>query len=221
MPGAADGHFFFAATLVERAKQAGKSVSSIFLQYDLAPAGRYPRQLAQAVELLRYCTIMLHKSPSQIMLLGDSSGGNLILGILSHLMHPHPDIEPLRVPTPLKAAMASSPVCVLNTTNPLFLSQEAQDPASASTIRNWMTTYLGSRQPDEWNEPLRNRPDWWSSLHEVVQEVLIAVAEVEMMAGDTIACAEKIKVQPCQFDSPSLLTDYSKSFVGSQLSYPR
>jgi acetyl esterase/lipase len=195
MPGATDGHFKFVATLLERAKKAGKSVSSLFLQYDLAPGGQYPRQLTQAVELVRYCVETLHKSPSKITLLGDSSGGNLIIGILSHLMHPHPEIEPLQLPEPLKAAMASSPVCLLNTENPLFVSQEAQDPASAATIKTWISNYLGSRETDAWNEPLRNNASWWSSLDNVVDELFIAVAAVEMMAGDTLACAEKMKVR--------------------------
>jgi acetyl esterase/lipase len=195
MPGATDGHFKFVATLLERAKKAGKSVSSLFLQYDLAPGGQYPRQLTQAVETLRYCVETLPKSPSQIMLLGDSSGANLIIGILSHLMHPHPEIKPLPLSIPLKAAMASSPVCILTTDNPLFVSQEAQDPASAGTIKTWMSDYLGSRKPDAWNEPLQNSASWWSSLDKVVKEVLITVAEVEMMAGDTLACTEKMKVR--------------------------
>lgn len=194
MPGG-DGHFKFVSTLVERAQKAGRSVSALVLQYDLAPGGQYPRQLTQAVELLRYCVETLAKSPSQIMLMGDSSGGNLIIGILSHLMHPHPDIEPLRLAAPLQAAMASSPVCVLTTDSPLFASQEAQDPASAATIRTWMSNYLGSRKPDAWNTPLHNNASWWSSLDKVVEEVLIAVAAVEMMAGDTLACAEKMKVR--------------------------
>lgn len=194
---AADGHFIFASSLISQATASGKSVAVLFLQYELAPGGQYPRQLTQAVELLRYATTKLGKSPEQIMLVGDSAGANMILGVLSHLMHPHPSIKPLKIAKPLRAALICSPVTVLNAKSGGFRTQEAQDPASAATISQWMSNYLGPNKPDAWNEPLSNDPKWWSGLDRVVEEMLIAVASVEMMAEDTRACATKIQVSTC------------------------
>jgi len=190
---ASDGHFVFLTSLLTKAGAAGKSVAVLVLQYDLAPGGRYPRQLIQAVELLRHTTTTLGKSPSHIMLMGDSAGGNLIFGVLSHLMHPHPSIQPLKLAEPLRGALLSSPVCALNTDNPKFRTQEVQDPASAGTIRVWLKNLLGSSKPDAWNEPLNADVSWWKDLPKVVDKVLVTVASKEMMAGDTCECADKIR----------------------------
>ena len=77
----------------------------------------------QALELLRYAVDELHFAPERISLMGDSSGGNLIFTVLSHLMRTHPDlvksgIEPLKLSGPLKAAVACSPVTVLEHEQP-------------------------------------------------------------------------------------------------------
>lgn len=194
-----DGHLSFAASFVSKAQSSGKSVAVLLLQYDLAPGRRYPRQLQQAVELLRYTTTVLKKAPQQIMLAGDSAGGNMALGVLSHLMSPHPSIDSLKLSGPLAGALISSPVTVLNTRNPGFRTREAQDPAAADTIRTWLKNLLGPNSPDAWNQPLTNDASWWSGLSSVVKEVLMTVASVEMMAEDTIALATKIKVSVLQY----------------------
>lgn len=166
----------------------------LFLQYDLAPGARYPRQLEQAVELLRYATTTLRRAPENITLMGDSAGGNLVLGVLSHLMHPHPEIQALEGKGRVKGAVSCSPVTVMDAENERFRTHESQDPASAATIRVWLANYLGSSRTDSWNEPLNVDARWWSRLDDVVGGVLVTVASNEMMAADTIACAEKIKV---------------------------
>ena len=148
----ASGHFDMVHSLMTKASQSGKSVSVILLQYELAPTATYPRQYEQANELLRYVTTDLAKFPDKIMLVGDSSGGNMILGILSHLMHPHPSLRPLKLSGPLKGALLSSPVTVLNTKNEKFRQQESQDPAPAAVIDVWMKNFLGKNKPDKWNE---------------------------------------------------------------------
>jgi len=194
---ASSGHFAFLTSLLTKAAAAGKSVAVLVLQYDLAPGGQYPRQITQAVELLRHTTTTLGKSPSQVMLMGDSAGGNLIFGVLAHLMHPHPSIQPLKLAKPLRGALLSSPVCVLNTDNPRFRTHEVQDPASAETIRVWLKNLLGSAKPDAWNEPLNADVSWWNDLPNVIDEMLVTVASNEMMANDTRECAEKIGVSVC------------------------
>jgi acetyl esterase/lipase len=101
------GHFEFAAAILRKAETKGKSLSFAFLQYDLAPKTKYPSQMSQCVELLRYTLNTLAKEPSKVMLAGDSAGGNLVMGVISHLLHPHPDIDPIELTSPLKAAIVS------------------------------------------------------------------------------------------------------------------
>ena len=189
MPGSS-GHFSFVSGLVSTATASGKSLAVLVLQYDLAPTNQYPHQLTQCVELLRYAVTDLHKSPSQIVLGGDSAGGNMVFGTLSHLLHPHPAIEPLKLSTTIRAGFAGSPVASFNTD----FANELQDPAPASTIKVWLENYLGCSATDRWNDPSKTDVAWWSGVDKVVKEILITIAANEMMAADTQAFAAKLEV---------------------------
>ena len=189
MPGSA-GHFSLVSGFVSAATAAGKSLAILVLQYDLAPAHRYPHQLTQCVELLRYVVTDLQKSPDQVIIGGDSAGGNMVFGIFSHLLHPHPAIRPLKLSAPIRAAFAASPVASFNTE----FSNELQDPAPVSTIKVWMRNYLGPGAADRWNEPVKTDVAWWNGMDKVVKEVLITIADNEMMAADTKRFAATLKV---------------------------
>ena len=189
MPGSS-GHFSFASALVSTAAASGKSLAVLVLQYDLAPTKRYPHQLTQCVELLRYAVTDLHKSPSQIVLGGDSAGGNMVFGVLSHLLHPHPAIEPLKLSTTIRAGFAASPIGSFDTD----FASDRQDPAPASTIKVWLENYLGRSVTDRWNDPSKTDVAWWSGVDKVVKGILITVAANEMMAADTQAFAAKLEV---------------------------
>lgn len=64
----------------------------------LIPFAYFPTQLKQAVQALRHL-LGSNILPSNILLAGDSSGGLLLFQLLSHLLHPHPLIEPISIPT--------------------------------------------------------------------------------------------------------------------------
>lgn len=193
MPGT-DAHFILLAGLVSSATKAGKSVAALALQYDLAPSKHYPHQLIQCIELLRYAMIDLRKTPAQIMLGGDSSGGNLIFGVLSHVLHPHPSIAPVKLSEPLRGVILCSPVVCFNFDTARFRDSQIFEPAPASTLKVWVANYLWGGERDKWNEPLQAEVEWWNGLNDVVREMLITVAANEAMADDQLAMAAKIKV---------------------------
>ncbi|KAL1633126.1 hypothetical protein SLS58_011217 [Diplodia intermedia] len=66
-------------------------IAALVLHYDVAPFAAYPRQLGQAAQLLNHVLRNLRVAPRNIILGGDSAGGNLTLALLSHILHPHPD----------------------------------------------------------------------------------------------------------------------------------
>ncbi|MCJ1437904.1 hypothetical protein MMC27_007291 [Xylographa pallens] len=216
MPGSS-GHFSFASALISTAAASGKSLAVLVLQYDLAPTKRYPHQLTQCVELLRYVMTDLHKSPSQIVLGGDSAGGNMVLGTLSHLLHPHPAIEPVKLSTPIRAAFAVSPIASFDTN----YATDLQDPAPASTIKVWLANYLGNSATDRWNDPSKTDVAWWRGVENVVKQILITVAAHEMMAADTQAFAAKLKGA---FDKFTLFTAqndfHAEPTIGIDLGFP-
>ena len=94
--GASLMHFdFFYRHIVQPFNENGHDVAFFFVGYSLTPVASYPTQLIQAAEALRYIIHGTKRPASSVMLGGDSAGGNLCLGLLLHLSHPHPDIEPI------------------------------------------------------------------------------------------------------------------------------
>lgn len=45
----------------------------------------------------------------KIVIAGDSAGGNLTLGLISHLLHPHPDVPKVELSGPLATTILISP----------------------------------------------------------------------------------------------------------------
>ncbi|KAF1846953.1 alpha/beta hydrolase fold domain-containing protein [Cucurbitaria berberidis CBS 394.84] len=176
-------------------KSLGPDVSALLLAYDLAPEHKYPTQLRQAVELLRYLVETEGRSPSDIILGGDSAGANLILGLLSHLAHPHPDIPPLSLPSKLHAALLISPWAALTNTNtPAFVTNAQRDMFDSRTLNRWSTAFLGSDSPfagDFYNEPILAAPEWWEPVADVVEEVLIWAGDNEVLKDGIEAFASK------------------------------
>ncbi|KAK3902687.1 Alpha/Beta hydrolase protein [Staphylotrichum tortipilum] len=81
----------------------------VILEYALAPEHPYPTQLVQCVATVRH---LLEKScllPSDLILAGDSAGGQLVGAVLAHLVHPSPYAPPLKVDGQFRAALLVSP----------------------------------------------------------------------------------------------------------------
>ncbi|KAK9482652.1 Alpha/Beta hydrolase protein [Lipomyces starkeyi] len=189
---ASEAHFTLLSQLISCAAQSERSLAVLVLQYDLAPAEHYPRQITQCVELLRYAITDLKKSPGQILLGGDSAGGTMVFSVLSHILHPHPSITPIKLSTPLQAAFVSSPVVRFGFTAERFHLNEIFEPAPVSTLKEWIANYLGTSGKDRWNEPGQNDVEWWKGLTNVVKGMLITMGTDEVMADDVQAMASKI-----------------------------
>ncbi|ORY15269.1 alpha/beta hydrolase fold domain-containing protein [Clohesyomyces aquaticus] len=154
----------------------GTDTAVVLLAYDLAPESKYPTQLKQAVELLRYLIETQGRSPSDITLGGDSAGGNLTLGVISHLSHPHPDIQALNLPSKLHAAILISPWCSFNIHTPAYKTNAEKDIFDGRALHRWSSAFLGSDSPfagDFYSEPALAPPSWWEPTADVIEEVLV------------------------------------------------
>ena len=173
----------------------GPDVSALLLAYDLAPEHPYPTQLTQAVELLRHLVETEGRDPADMILGGDSAGGNLALGLLSHLVHPHPQIQPLRLPGRIGAAMLISPWASLTQTHtPAFTENRERDMFDARTLTRWSTAFLGSTSAfagDYYSEPVLASAEWWAPVADVVGEVLIWAGDNEILKDGIVAFAQK------------------------------
>lgn len=175
------GYFRFYHNVVKQATKAGKSLAVFSLTYTLAPQASYPTQLRQAVECLRYIlNASPHRSPSDICLAGDSAGGNLLFGVLSHISHPHPEIEPLELQSvKLAGAIALSPWVYLETD---FNSQQIDatgDLITDSVAKVWAPAYLGGRQRDNYTDLMLAPEDWCKDFQ--VEKILVLAGGNEIL----------------------------------------
>ncbi|KAF1971008.1 alpha/beta-hydrolase [Bimuria novae-zelandiae CBS 107.79] len=170
------GHFQYLVDMKDMLNAQGSDTAVLVLAYGLAPENKYPTQLTQAVECLRY---LLHKTdriPSDISIGGDSAGGNLAIGLLSHLAHPHPEIPALHLPTKLHAALLLSPWCSFNTHTRTYETNAEKDCFDGRTLERWSSAFLGSDSPfagDFYSEPVTAPAYWWEGTASVIEEVLI------------------------------------------------
>ncbi|KAL8964555.1 MAG: hypothetical protein Q9197_006881, partial [Variospora fuerteventurae] len=169
------------------------SSSICVLSYSLAPGAQYLFQLHQAVLLLKYLVDDQGKEPKKMILCGDSAGGNLILGLLSHLLNPHPSLPPLALREPLLGAALISPWGVFSTSAPSFTRNEEHDSVNGAILRKWSTYFTGGAPADNYNQPFLAPGSWWSQLNGVVQELLITAGTDEVLLDGIAEFAKTIE----------------------------
>lgn len=168
-----EGHFQW---LYNMRKELAKShsVSAIMLGYTTAPEGQYPTQLKQAAELLQYVMEKEGKRPSDIFLGGDSAGGNLAAGLLSHILHPHPQVPAkISLNEPLAGAVLISPWLNFRTADETITSNAKTDIVGGSVGSRWSKAFLGDSPKDNYNQPCIADASWFSGLESVVKDILI------------------------------------------------
>lgn len=169
-----------------------ESVAVIMLSYTLTPEARYPRQLQQGVELLRYLTTNLGKDPSDIVLAGDSASGNLALAVLSHISHPHEAVPALELSRPLRGVLLLSPWVSPNTMSSSFTTNKLKDTLVALVLDRWIDAFMGSAPPDNYNQPYRAPAEWWKDLR--AEEILVVAGAHEVLVDSIRDLGRRIEV---------------------------
>lgn len=165
------GYFNFFARIIEDMRKAGKSICVFSLTYTLAPHATYPTQLRQAVECLRHVLEKPTHAPRNVFIGGDSAGGNLVGGVLSHIAHPHPQISPLSIDENLGGAIMVAPWTMLETDFPEEDIYAGGDLITQAVAKPWASTYLGSAKRDYYTDLSLAPSDWYHDFK--VNSVLI------------------------------------------------
>jgi acetyl esterase/lipase len=177
-------------------KEAGDDLAGTVLSYSLAPGKPYPQQLKQAIALMSHLINEAGKKPESIILVGDSAGANLILGVISHLLHPHPDasIPSLHLDTPLKGAVLVSPWVNFNPVAASYTTNGKKDFVNQHILAKWGRYYMGTAPTDAYNQPGTVTGKWWQGIDTMVRDVVITAGENEVMIDDTRTFSETLKV---------------------------
>jgi acetyl esterase/lipase len=194
-------HYTYLFDLITLLNKTGASVSALVLAYTLAPEAAFPTQLAQASTLITYLVEKENRSPSNLILAGDSAGGNLLLSLFSHILHPHlnPDVPHVELKEPFRAALLLSPWVSFATDHPSYKTNAESDLLDAKPLNMWARGFLGSTQRqniimgDSYSEPLLAEPSWWNGASNVVKEVMIWGGGGEVFIDGIQAFASKFE----------------------------
>lgn len=180
--GAAHMPFIMRCAAACRAKQV------VILEYALAPEHPYPAQLVQSVVTLRYLLEEMQLRPENLVLAGDSAGGQLVGALFAHLVQPSPYVSPLQVDGQFRAALFVSPFVGLPTTDgSSYESNDGRDYLNRQQVDGFMTAAWKGRQDEIWANlsGAGTSDEVWSKVFAgdsrgLVRKVLVTVGTAEI-----------------------------------------
>ena len=170
---------------------AARASRLIFLEYTLAPESVYPGQLVQATRALDFLLNEQHLRPSQIILGGDSAGGNLVLALLAHLHDPAPGVPRVsgfsETKEQFKGVFLFSPWVTTSLAAASFRENALRDYLNETAAR----MFLGFSKPRQevWADILRAKEDFWDTLP--VKKMVMTVGEFEVFRDDVAMMAKR------------------------------
>ncbi|KAK2790182.1 hypothetical protein FQN52_005677 [Onygenales sp. PD_12] len=187
------GYFQFFTKLINHMDKKGKPLAVFFPTYTLTPHAVYPTQIRQAVECVRYILETTGREPGNVFLGGDSAGGNLAGAVLSHIAHPHSEIDKLSVSQNLGGAVLMSPWTHMAAERPEGHVVDSQgDIVTEFVDTPWRAAYMGGNSKRDYYTDLSLAPaDWYSSF--TVNSVLILGGGNEILLPVIQDFAEKFQ----------------------------
>ncbi|GLI72018.1 hypothetical protein PoHVEF18_000185 [Penicillium ochrochloron] len=199
-------HFDFWLDLLQVVNENGHDIAVFFPRYTLTPHEVYPTQLRQAIGALRYILTDAGRAPSNVIVGGDSAGGNLAMAVLLHLSHPHPDIDPITLSGPLAGVFGYAPWINFSHDWPSFKENAYRDVITDQALGRWSNAYLDGKQGDSWSEPDRAPAEWWSDAK--TERILLLAGGDEILLGPIESFAKKVK---SAFPNTTFVIGYDES----------
>lgn len=174
-------------------------VGIVVMSYNLIPPGKFPSQLREAKSGLEHL-FKFGVQPENILLAGDSAGGNLILQILSHMLHPLASVEHINFPPSevhsrrFRGAFLSSPwVSPSGDIGMGPARNDNTDLIGAKTYRLWGAIPLKDVPEADlaFMEPSKAPKTWFSGIEKLVEHILITSGEAECIAESHVKFHEE------------------------------
>lgn len=116
-----------------------------------------------------------------------------MLGIISHISHPHPQIPPLHLSAPFKGILLLTPwVSFASSVTSSGERCKNRDIIPLEIARRWSNAFLGAQKGDEYNEPLTAKAAWWEGSK--AEEILLVASADECLTDDIAKMGEILKV---------------------------
>ncbi|KAJ6554582.1 Alpha/Beta hydrolase protein [Mycena capillaripes] len=169
-------------------------VGVALLNYSLAPDASFPTPLKQAAAALEFL-LAAGVKPQNLQLAGDSAGGNLILQVLSQILHPRAGVPEIHLPAPFRGAYLISPWTNLSGDSKSHVENEGRDFLSRSVLADWGAMILaGVPETDRaFGEAVRAPEGWFKGADALVERVLITAGGAELLRDDIVAVGDALK----------------------------
>lgn len=165
----------------------------------LSDRAAFPTQLQQVVDAFQYL-FKIGYEPSNIILVGDSAGGNLIFQTLLHILNPSSAVDQLLPPPGKKLAgvLAVSPWFGLTNANKTgsWAENKDADIVSGDGLKGMANVYLEGISPHSYpylDTAMCTPATWFDGIDAVVDKILITAGEKECCRDDIIKVGKQIK----------------------------
>ncbi|KAJ7160970.1 Alpha/Beta hydrolase protein [Mycena filopes] len=187
---------FWRYVQLELEKQ-GIEVGLVLLSYSLSPTAGFPTPLKQARLALNFL-LDAGVNPQNLQLVGDSAGANLLLQLLSHMLHPRPDVPALRLPAPLRlrGVLLISPWTNLAADSASHAENDGRDFLGKAGLAACGAQILADVPEGDdrvYVEAVRAPEGWFSGVDALVERVLITAGGAELMRDDIVVVGEALK----------------------------
>lgn len=189
---ATSAYLDFYPNIAKALSDQGITTAWLNITYTLTPDATYPTQFREAVEALRYVVEDVGRSPRDIILVGDSAGGNLCLALLSQIAHPSPEAPKLAITEPLKALVCLSPWVSFRHNWPSMEENEYKDIDSKDVTDRWARGYLNGQPTNYYVEPCDAPETWWDGAR--VEQTLVLAGGDEMLLDPIRSWVAKFSV---------------------------
>lgn len=172
------------------------------LEYGLAPGLQYPGQLYQAACALNLLLGKLDCQLGDIVIGGDSAGGNLVLALIAHMKQPHslvPAVRSLAGDSKLRGAVLISPWVSQTDTATSYAENSARDYLT----REAMTFFTRQWAPKDefWADLFKAPTEFWKDIP--VKKALVTVGGFEVFRDDV---QEMAKLMGARADKSSAVS---------------
>ncbi|KAJ7730968.1 Alpha/Beta hydrolase protein [Mycena maculata] len=179
-------------------EKRGIELDIALLQYSLAPRATFPTPLNQAHLTLEFL-IAAGVQPGNLQITGDSAGGNLVLQLLSHILHPRPSVPEIHLAAPIRGAFLMSPWVSLTADSQSHTQCDGMDML---TKRAWGRQILADFPETEvaFSPPAKAPESWFKGVDGAVDRVLITAGGAECLHDDIVEFSEGFKKQHCNVE---------------------
>ncbi|EEB92025.1 hypothetical protein MPER_09523 [Moniliophthora perniciosa FA553] len=183
---------FWRHVQLELKKRHDIDVGVAILHYSLTPNAPFPTILCQAIGGLR---LLFDKGiqPKDIHLAGDSAGGNLVLQLFSHILHPLPDVPTISCDT-FRGAYFMSPWVSLSNEEGDQAAHNDTDILCSKGLAEFAAFVLCDVPASQrsYVEVLKAPEPWFDGLNQVVNGILISVGDKECLREEGVKLYERL-----------------------------